>query len=183
MGNGRARRGTVGLVAVSVSRRGAVLLAGVTLLAGCSAIADIAGLATGGVAGSATANPAIGFVVGVATAAAADEAVAYFSRARARAEQDAIAAVAGPLPAGAAALWKIRHDIPIGNEHGEVRVVREIVSPLAICREIAFSVLDDPPAPPAWFTTTICAKDATARGPEWKWAAAEPAVERWGFLQ
>ncbi len=164
------------------ARRGAILVAATFMLAGCNAIGDIAGLATGAVAGGATANPAIGFAVGVATAAAADEAVAYFSRARARAEQDAIAAVAGPLPAGASAPWAIRHDIPVGDEHGEVHVVREIASPLATCREIAFSVLDDPPAAPAWFTTTICAKDSAARGPGWKWASAEPAVPRWGFL-
>lgn len=182
MGHGRARRRTVGLIAVMRARRGAVMLAATFTLAGCNAIGDIAGLATGAVAGGATANPAIGFAVGVATAAAADEAVAYFSRERARAAQDAVAAVAGPLPIGAAGAWAIRHDIPVGNEHGEVRVVREIASPLAACREIAFSVLDDPPAPPAWFTTTICAKDAAGRGPDWKWASAEPAVPRWGFL-
>jgi len=182
MGERRTGGGAVGLAAL---RRpgGAVLLAAAVALGGCSAVGDLVGLAAGGVAGGATANPALGFVVGVATAAAADQAVVYFNRTRHRAEQDAIAAVAGPLPQGSQAPWEIRHDIPFGNEHGDVRVVREIASALATCREIAFSVLDDPPSAPAWFTTTICAKDANARGPEWKWALAEPAVERWGFLQ
>ncbi len=179
MGHRRARHGAVGLAPV---RRGVLLLAAFAV-SGCHTIGSLTGLATGAVAGGATANPAIGYAVAVSTAAAVDATVAYISRVRARAEQDAIAGVAGPLAPGMAAQWAIRHDIPVGNEHGEVRVVREIVSSLAICREIAFSMLDDPPAPPAWFTTTICAKDATARGPDWKWASAEPAVERWGFLQ
>ncbi|HZN23991.1 MAG TPA: hypothetical protein VFB75_07175 [Burkholderiales bacterium] len=30
----------------------------------------------------------------------------------------------------------------------------------------------------AWFTTIGCREGAT-----WKWAAAEPAVDRWGNLQ
>ena len=150
----------------------------VLALAGCSSVGDIIGIAAGGAAGGATANPAVGYAVGVGTAAAADVAVNYFNRVRQRAEQDAIAAVAGPLPPGEVAPWRIRHDIPIGNEHGEVQVVREVASPLATCREIAFSVLDDPPTPPAYFTTSIC-----ANGPKWKWAEAEPAVERWGYLQ
>ena len=76
--------------------------------------------------------------------------------------------------------WRIEHIVPIGNEHGQLRVVHEIDSPLAACKEIAFSV--DEGAGGAlkrdWFITAICKQDAT-----WKWAAVEPAVERWGFLQ
>jgi hypothetical protein len=148
------------------------------LLTGCSSLADIAGLATGAVAGGASANPAVGYAVAVGTAAAADATFKWISRHRQGAEQDAIADVAGNLKEGQTASWRIRHTIPIGNERGEVRVVRELVTPLATCKEIAFSVADDPPEPDAHYVTTLC-RDAD----QWKWALAEPAVDRWGYLQ
>ena len=148
------------------------------LLAGCRSAAGISGVVAGGVAGAATANAAVGYAVGIATNMAVDATLRYVGRKRQQAEQDAIAAVASGLAEGRQAAWSVRHDIPIGNEHGQVTVVRMIASPLAECREIAFSVMDDPPAQPAWYTTSICRQQE-----RWKWAAAEPAVERWGFLQ
>ncbi len=153
------------------------LVAGVLLLGGCSSFANIVGLATGAAAGGASVNPAVGYVVAVGTAAAADAAFKWVARTRQRAEQDAIAAVAGPLPEGQVATWKIRHDLPFGNEHGEVQVVRDLATPLATCKEIVFSVIDEPD-PPAHYATTLCQQPD-----HWKWALAEPAVERWGFLQ
>ncbi len=104
----------------------------------------------------------------------------YISRTRLGAEQDAIAQVAGELPVGTAASWKIEHTIPIGNEHGRLHIVRAIDSPLASCKEVAFSVDEgnDQKAKGTWFTTDVCKQADT-----WKWASAEPAVERWGFLQ
>jgi hypothetical protein len=157
-------------------RRGALLLA-VLALAGCSSSTDLAGLISGAAAGTATGSPAVGYAVGVGVAALGDEAVKWYGRSRQHAEQEAIATVAGALSEGEAAPWHIRHTIPYGNENGMVRVVGTVVNPLADCREIVFSVLD-PPAPPAWYATTICRKAA-----RWTWAEAEPAVERWGFLQ
>ncbi len=154
------------------------LLPVVLLLAGCSSAGNISGLIAGGAAGGATANPAVGYAVGVAVKVAATATFRYAGRVRHHAEQDAIATAAGPLPEGAVVPWKIRHDIPFGNEDGQVVVVRAITNPIADCREIAFSVHDDPPAPDAWFTSTICKQ---SRG--WTWALAEPAVERWGYLQ
>lgn len=147
-----------------------------TLLAGCTSVAQIAAVVTGGIAGASTGNPAVGFLVGVATDAGANYVVRYVGRSRQAAEQDAIAQVAGDLPVGTAASWKIEHTIPIGNEHGRLQVVRTIDSPLAACKELAFSVEDGKQQ--SWFTTDICKQNET-----WKWAAAEPAVERWGFLQ
>ena len=126
------------------------------MLAGCSTAGNISGLVAGGVAGGATANPAVGYAVGVAVKVAATATLRYADRVRQHAEQDAIAAAAGPLAEGSAAPWKIRHDIPFGDEHGQVVVVRAIDNPVADCREIAFSVHEDPPAPDAWFATTIC---------------------------
>jgi len=162
--------------------RGARLLAlaALSALAGCKAIPPIAGLAGGAAAGGATANPAVGFAVGVATDAAVDAGLRYYGRSRQHAEQDAIAAVAGPLPPGGWGLWRIRHTIPIGNEHGELEVVRLIDNPLAPCKEIVFSVTagQGTKAARAWYTADICRE-----ADNWHWASAEPAVPRWGFLQ
>jgi hypothetical protein len=156
------------------------ILALLLMLAGCKAAPQIAAVVTGGAAGASTGSPAIGFLVGVATDAGANYLFRYIARTRQGAEQDAIAEVAGALPLGTAASWKIEHTIPIGDEHGRLRIIRAIDTPLAACREIAFSVdegNDDKPTA-TWFTTDVCKQADT-----WKWASAEPAVERWGFLQ
>lgn len=175
MGHRRAGDRALGLIAVTPP---VAPLAALLLLGGCSSVAGLSALATGAVAGGATGNPAVGIAVGVVTDAAVDAGLKYVSRRRQQAEQDAIAAVAGGLSEGGSAPWQVRHDIPLGNEAGEVRVVRGFVTPIATCKELVFSVADDPPAMPAWFNTTICRRDAG-----WKWALAEPAVPRWGFLQ
>jgi hypothetical protein len=158
----------------------AVPVVAVLLMGGCKAVPQIAGVVSGGVVGVATASPALGFATGVATDAATHAGLRYVSRTRQRAEQDAIAAAAGPLSVGDRAPWRIEHDIPIGNEHGELRVVRLIETSLAVCKEIAFSVDEGSGAKlkRAWYNAAIC-RQADA----WKWASAEPAVERWGYLQ
>ncbi|MDQ2804803.1 MAG: hypothetical protein M3Y41_19805 [Pseudomonadota bacterium] len=155
----------------------AVLLLLLLLLSGCKAAPQIAGLVTGAIAGGATANPAVGFAVGVGTVAAADYAFKYETRRWHRSEQDAIASVAGALPEGGQAPWRIRHDLPLGNERGRLEVVRVIANPLAPCKRVLFSVQEDE-TPEAWYSADIC-QQATM----WKWATAEPAVERWGYLQ
>ena len=140
----------------------------------------MAGVAAGLAGGTATGSPAAGFAIGVATNAGVDELVNWIGRSRQGAEQDAIAAVAGGLAVGESRSWRIRHTIPIGNEHGELRVVRVIASPLATCKEVAFAVDEDDAAAHGRrvYVTTVC-----WRGDRWKWAAAEPAVQRWGYLQ
>ncbi len=160
------------------------------LLGACSSLGEITGLVAGAAAGGATANPVVGYVVAVGTAAVADETFNWISRTRHRGEQDAIAAAAATLPEGGAGVWEIRHDLPYGNAHGEVHVVRAIDTPLARCREIVFSVIDDPPDPPLNFATTICQQDPTQQNQvqqnqvqTWKWANAEWAVERWGAVR
>jgi hypothetical protein len=180
MGLGRAGDRPLGIVAVKMWAAKIWSLAAVALLAGCESTAQIAAVVSGGAAGGATANPAIGFAVGVAVDAGATYAFRYYGRSRQGAEQDAIADVAGDLPVGTEAAWKNEHIIPIGDEHGRLRVVRAIESPLAACKEIAFSVDEGrgEKLKPTWFISDIC-KQAT----QWKWASAEPAVERWGFLQ
>ncbi len=152
----------------------AVLL--LILLSGCKAVPQIAGLVTGGIAGGATANPGVGFAVGVGTYAAADYAFKYGTRRWHQSEQDAIASVAGTLPQDGQASWRVQHDLPLGNEHGRVQVVRTMISPLATCKQVMFSVQQEEAE--AWYSADIC-----QRATGWKWATAEPAVERWGYLQ
>lgn len=172
MGLRRTRHGTVGLAAV---RLGALAL--VLVLGGCSSAGGIVGVVVGAAAGGASANPVVGFGVGVATAAISDYAIKRVARTWHRGEQDAVAAVAGALPPGGTAPWRIEHSLPLGNEHGRLEVVRAIPNPLAPCKQVLFSV-EETDAPPAWYAVDVC------QGPDrWKWASAEPAVARWGFLQ
>ncbi len=172
MGLGRTGDGALGIAAVKLLPAALLLL-----LAGCNAVPQITGLVVGGASGGATANPAIGFGVGVATVAVTDYALKRVTRSWHQGEQDAIAAIAGPLDAGGRAPWQVKHSVPIGNEHGDLAVVRQITNPLAPCKEVVFSVVEDD-TPPAWYSADIC-----RHGDAWKWASAEPAVERWGFLQ
>ncbi len=175
MGIRRTGDSAVGVLAVK-----GLSVAAIAVVAGCSSTPQIAAIVGGGAAGAATANPAIGFAVGVALDAAGNYAFQYFGRTWQGSEQDAMAEVAGALPAGTEAAWTIVHTLPIGNEHGQLRVIRSIDSPLAACKEIAFSVDTGTgeKSKRAWFTSDVCKQDAT-----WKWASAEPAVARWGFLQ
>jgi hypothetical protein len=177
MGLGGTRNRALGVVAVTL-RWG--LLAALFALSGCKSVPEISGLITGGVTGAATGSPAVGFAVGVATDAAANAGLRYVTRTWHAGEQDAIARAAADLPAGDATTWKIEHFVPIGNEHGRLRVVRLIDSPLATCKEIVFSVDEgsSDKLKREWYTTDICKQNET-----WKWATAEPAVQRWGFLQ
>ena len=155
-------------------RAAAVLL---LLLGGCTSAGNIIGVVAGAAAGGATANPAVGFGVGVGTAAVSDYVLRQVSRSWHQGEQDAIAMAAGPLDVGAAGPWRIRHSVPIGNEHGNLQIVRSIDNPLAPCKQVLFSV-EETHEPDAWYSVDICRQQSG-----WKWASAEPAVERWGFLQ
>jgi len=147
---------------------------GLLLLGGCSLISAGAGVAAGSGAAAATGNPVIGYAVGLGVRAGTDEVVKFYVRVRQTGEQDAIAEVAGEAPLGETKHWEIRHTIPIGNTKGTLSVVGEIPNKLARCREVMF-LTEDETSP---FVTQIC-HDSD----RWHWAAAEPAVARWGNLQ
>jgi hypothetical protein len=104
----------------------------------------------------------------------------YIVRVRQQAEQDAIAAQVATMDVGDTRPWKIEHTIPIGNEHGEVRVSRMIATALTLCKELVFSVEsgDGQTMKQRWYSTQVCHS-----GRRWKWSLAEPAVERWGSLK
>jgi len=150
-------------------------------LGGCSSLGDLAGAVGGTAAAAGSANPAVGIAVGVATRATVDWAIRRTTRRWHHAEQEALAAVIGEAEPGEVRPWQVRHSLPIGNEQGEVRVLRVIETPLALCKEAAFSVGSGsgPEAARPWFVTSAC---RTAGG-GWTWAAAEPATGRWGSLQ
>lgn len=171
MGVRRAGDGALGLASVRLA------LAGLLMLGGCSVVPQVTGLVAGAASGGATANPAIGFGVGVATVAATDYAMKHVTKSWHTGEQDAIAATAGNVAPGGKAPWRVVHSLPFGNEHGDLEVVRQIDNPLAPCKQVVFSVADKDAAP-AWYSVDICQQNQG-----WKWASAEPAVERWGYLQ
>jgi hypothetical protein len=159
----------------------AALCTGAALTAsGCASIGAASGAAAAAATGIVTANPAVGIGVGIAVQAATDEAVNRFMKNMHADQQQMIAETAGRLPVGGMDLWRVKHQLPVENGHGQVRVTRAFSSALALCKEFVFSVQDGDAAnaPEQWYTASTC-RDADG----WKWASAEPAVERWGTLQ
>ena len=150
-------------------------------LGSCRVVGAIAGAAAGAASGTATSNPIVGFAIAVGVNAGIDELQNYIARIRQNAEQDEIAKAVGEMQLGETRSWKIVHDIPeFDNEHGQMQVVRLIDTPLTQCKEVMFTVdqgsgsrLHQRP-----YVTDAC---QDTRG--WKWAQAEPATERWGYLQ
>jgi len=187
MGIGRAGDRALGVPAVSAQSvahgRAAALLLAAAMLAGCSTVGGLAGTVAGIATGSFTSNPAIGIAVSVSVKAATDAEIKKLLRSLQQDEQDEIAALAGAMTPGEIRRWQVRHFIPYGNNQGEMQVTRVIDTPLASCKEVMFTVasrkapapVDD--APRAWFSANVCRQQA-----RWKWAIAEPAVERWGSL-
>ena len=163
--------------------RAAVMAAAALALSACSTVGGIAGAAAGIASGSFTSNPAIGVAVSVSVKAATDAGIKRLLRSLQQDEQDAIATLAGTMREGEVRPWRVRHKIPYGNSQGDMQVTRSIVTPLASCKEVMFTVNpsgaestpDDVAG--AWFTAQVCLQESG-----WKWANAEPAVERWGAL-
>jgi hypothetical protein len=166
----------------------ALLMAGLLGLGGCGSLAtastaDVAGIAGAGIANAVTKSPAVATGIGLGVAAGGTAALQYVERDVHEAEQNRIAAAAGPLPPNVIGHWSVAHDVPIEpDEHGDLVVVRDLGADNFVCKEIVFSVDQGKPgAPPtsrAFYTATVC-RD----GNVWKWASAEPATERWGSLQ
>jgi len=189
VGVGGARYTALGLAAmtlsldVSLALRLGLIAAGAAAcvtMSGCASIGAAAGATAGIATGAFTTNPAIGLGVGIAVQAATDEAVKHITKSLHEDQQVMIAVTAGVSQIGETRPWKVKHTLPVENGHGEVRVLREFSSALATCKEFAFSVVDgdDAKAPAEWFIATACQQPSG-----WKWASAEPAVERWGNLQ
>jgi hypothetical protein len=171
---GRARR----------RRHGPALLLACALsgLAGCDSPGATAGGISGVAAGTLSSNPAVGYAIGLTVRALVDTALSAAFRSLRQDEQDRIAVTAAALAPGEVARWSVDHGLPFGyrNAAGRLQVTRVIDTPLAQCREVFFTLEgeDKTDATPRFFTATTCHQ---AEG--WKWATAEPAVERWGSLQ
>lgn len=184
MGDGRARDLALGFAAMRVrlptGARPAMLLL-LLPLAACSSVGAIAGAAVGASAGAGTVNPLVGYGVAVGVRSGVDALQQYVARVRQNAEQDQIVAAVGQMGVGETRSWEIVHDIPLfDDERGQMQVVRTIDTPLTQCKEVLFTV-DEGTASKLrrrLYTTDAC---RNARG--WKWAQAEPAVERWGYFQ
>ena len=169
-----------------LSRGLAPLLIVLLGLSGCASVltegtADLAGLAGAGVSSGVTHNGTVTAAIGLGVTSVAATGLSYVERRVHRAEQDQIAAAAGPLPVGGVAPWRVSHDIPIeADEHGEVAVSRSISGGPLECKEIVFSV-DHPRRQAlqrAFYVSAVCHDGAV-----WRWATAEPATSRWGTLQ
>lgn len=156
------------------------LMAATVLMSGCGSIGGFTGAAAGIMTGAATGNPAIGIGVGVAVRSATDAGVAKVFRDMQRTEQERIAMTAGAMAVGERQAWSVHRRFSYNDADGEVVVIRDIDNALSPCKEIAVSVnggIEDAPTT-EWFTTQVCRHSNGA----WLWAAAEPAVERWGVL-
>ena len=170
-------------------------------LAGCTALGGITGALAGAASGSASGNPGVGIAVAIGVKGAVDAAQKKLDRHLQHKQQQAIATQAGALSIGAEGPWQVRQITPWEDAQGRVRVLREFTTPLAECREAAFTIVlagdsedtatsaDGSPSPTTavstvgptispYFITTVCRSDEG-----WRWALAEPAVARWGSLQ
>jgi hypothetical protein len=155
-------------------------------LCGCTSVLSEgasagAGVAAAGITRGATRNAAVITGIGLGVQAVARAGLHYTERKVHQTEQDRIAAVAGSLPVGAIGKWQVAHAIPIeADEQGEVTVSRLLGGGGIVCKEIVFSVdhAGKDGVTREFYTATVC-RDGNA----WKWATAEPAIERWGGLQ
>jgi hypothetical protein len=156
-------------------------LAPLLFCSSCQSIGAFAGATTAAVSGVVTSNPAVGIGVGIAVQAATDAAIKRTMRSLHQDQQDMIAAIAGQAPIGAIRFWKVQHALPIENGYGRVIVLRDVKTPLTVCREFAFSVIEDEMFAKAvheqWFMAGAC-----KQGRRWQWALAEPSTARWGNL-
>lgn len=147
-------------------------------LMGCAAVGPaISGLATAGVAGtvgSATGSALAGLVAGVAVSYGVDQGIKYAERDIQDNVQIAIADAAGPLDVGQAADWQVPQKVPLSGRSGTVEVARSFGQAIP-CKEVIFTVEKDHGV----YTTNVCRNDEGA----WVWAAGEPSVHRWGYLQ
>ena len=161
--------------------RGAIVAVLALGLAGCDTIGGFAGAVAGAATGTFSSNPAVGLAVGVSVKAAADAGMHRVFRGMQSDEQDRIAEIAGALNVGERQSWNVHHMFSYGDEAGELQVVDSIDNALATCKQVLFSVAGGTRDAPTreWFVTQACRRSDG----HWRWAAAEPATERWGTLQ
>jgi|SRR5690242_1933541 hypothetical protein len=164
------------------ARSCAVLLAATLGLTACTSTgsginsalsaASTAGIASG--VTSATGSALVGTAAGIGAGIGLDAAFKYAERRIHRNAQDAVASAAGALDVGQSARWNVDAWLPLTDRHGTVEIARRFGQAIP-CKDIVFTVDEDD----NFYVTTIC---ADKKG-NWRWALAEPTVDRWGLLQ
>lgn len=163
-------------------RRALYLLLMMAGLSGCtnSASGVDAALGAGVAAGvgsgvaSATGSALVGAAAGIGAGVGLDVGIKYAARRIHRNVQDAVAQAAGPLGVGQSARWNVNHWLPLTRKHGTVEAARFFGAAIP-CKDVVFTIDDDD----SLYVTTVC---QDKRG-NWRWALAEPTVDRWGSLQ
>jgi hypothetical protein len=122
----------------------------------------------------ATGSALIGLAAGVGAGVGIDVAVKYAERRVHGHVQDAVALAAGPLEVGQSARWNDDYWLPLDGKHGTVEVARSFGKAIP-CKDIVFTVDKDDNL----YVAVVCADKKGA----WRWALAEPTVDRWGSLQ
>lgn len=164
------------------ARHCAVLLAALLGLAACSSAgagvdSAISSASTAGIAAGitrATGSALVGTAAGIGAGIGIDVGIKYAEREIHRNAQDAVAVAAGPLAVGQSARWNVDGWLPLTDRHGTVEIARSFGKAIP-CKDVIFSVDDDD----NFYVTTVCAD----RKGTWRWALAEPTVDRWGALQ
>jgi hypothetical protein len=134
--------------------------------------AGTAGIASG--ITSATGSALVGTAAGIGAGIGLDAGFKYAERRIQRNAQDAVAIAAGPLVVGQSARWNVDAWLPLTGRHGTVEIARSFGKAIP-CKDVVFTVDDDDDL----YVTTVCADKKGA----WRWALAEPTVDRWGSLQ
>lgn len=170
------------LFAPAASRLTPLLFASLLALSACSSTGSavdsaISAASTAGVASGvakATGSALVGTAAGIGAGLGIDWSIKYAEREIHRNAQDAIAQAAGPLIVGQSARWNIDHWLPLWEKHGTVEIARSFGEAIP-CKDAVFTVDDNDDV----YVTTVCQdKKGT-----WRWALAEPTVDRWGSLQ
>ena len=111
---------------------------------------------------------------GVGAGVGIDVAVKYAERRVHGHVQDAVALAAEPLAVGQSAHWNDEYWLPLDGKQGTVEVARSFGKAIP-CKDIVFTVDKDDNL----YVAVVCADKKGA----WRWALAEPTVDRWGSLQ
>ena len=139
-----------------------------------SAVSATASAGIGAGVAHATGSALLGVAAGVGAGVGLDVGIKYVERRVHRNVQDAVARAAGSLEVGQSARWNDDYWLPLSGKHGTVEVARTFGVAIP-CKDIVFTVDEDDNL----YVAIVCADKHGV----WRWALAEPTVDRWGALQ
>jgi hypothetical protein len=164
-------------------RRAAALLVISIAISGCtdagssatsSGLGAVASAGVGAGVAHATGSALLGVAAGVGAGIGLDVGIKYAERRVHGNVQNAVARAAGPLEVGGSARWNDDYWLPLDGKHGTVEVARSFGASIP-CKDIVFTVDEDENL----YVAVVCADKQGV----WRWALAEPTVDRWGSLQ